>query len=246
MLASEAGAQAYVPAAGDGSWTVAYQNLSVHDHIDYRGERIHRGKTQSHQLFLQLDYGLTDKLALSFGVPFITSKYTGNFAHTYDAFPDHRDEHEIDDGSYNGGWQDYGLGLRYQLWAEPFVLTPFVNVGYPTRDYTYHGHSAIGLRVWSVEIGAQAEKQLAAPLERFYVQAGYGYSIKEEVLGIGIRSSKVNLALGYFFSPRLSGRLIAVWLKSHNGLDFPVDFPPPPSELRFDHDRVQKTDSLNL
>ncbi len=246
LLASKSHAQAYVPAKGDGSWTVAYQNLTIHDHIDFRGSRLDRGQTDTHVLFVRLDYGLTDKLAVSVGVPYIKSKYTGAFPHEHDPFPEHRSEQEIDDGNYNGGLQDYSLGLRYQLRTEPFVLTPFLNVGYPSRDYTFHGHSAIGQRVWSVEVGAEAEKQLAAPLENFFVQGGYGYSVREEVEGISIRSSKVNLSLGYFLSERMSARLLAVWLIPHNGLDFPVDFPPAPDPLRFSHDRVQKTESVNL
>lgn len=246
LLASEAGAQAVVPAKGGGSLTLSYQNTSIRDHITYLGERIDRGHTQSHGMLLRLDYGLTDKWAVTGSVPYIRTRYVGDFGHQHDAFPDHHDEPEIDDGRYHGGWQDYSLGLRYQLRSEPLLVTPFVRVTYPTRDYGYHGHSSIGVRLWRVELGADVAKQFAAPLDKFYVQAGYGYSLREEAVGINIKSSLLRLELGYFPTPRLTTRLFAVWLKTHNGLDFPVDFPPPPSPQFFDHDRLLNTEEINL
>ncbi|MEO7742609.1 MAG: hypothetical protein ABIR98_06720, partial [Usitatibacter sp.] len=133
LFGSEAGAQASVPAEGGGSWTLAYQSISVQDHTDYLGVRASVGKTQSQVLFLGLDYGLTDKLAVSVGVPYIKSKYSGDFPHVHGAFPDHEDEPVIDDGRYHGGLQDYSLGFRYQLWTEPVLVTPFVSLSYPSR-----------------------------------------------------------------------------------------------------------------
>lgn len=246
LFVSEAGAQASVPAEGAGSWTLAYQSISVHDHTDYLGVHNAVGKTQSQVLFLGLDYGLTDKLAVSAGVPYIKSKYVGAFPHVHGDYPGHQDEPLIDDGQYHGGLQDYSLGLRYQLWTEPVLVTPFVSFGYPSRDYTFRGHSAIGTRLWHVELGAGVARQFEPPWDDFYVQARYGYSIREKTQGIGVRSSKLDLELGYTLTPRLSARLLAVWLKTHNGLNVPVDFPPAPNPLGFEHDRLLKTESVNL
>ena len=246
LFGSGAGAQALVPAEGDGSLSVAYQNISVHDHTDYLGVRSPIGTTRSQVLFLRLDYGLTDKLAVSLGLPYIKSKYTGDSPHVHGKFPGHEAEPVIDDGHYNGGWQDYGLGLRYQLWTEPWLVTPFVSSGYPSRDYPFRGHSAIGVRLWRVEFGVNVARQFEPPLDDFYVQSRYGYSIAEKTVGIGIRASILDLELGYFLTPRLSARLFAVWLKTHNGLNLPVDLPPPPDPRAFEHDRLLKTESVNL
>lgn len=246
LFGPDARAQASVPVQGGGSWTTAYQNISVHNHTDFRGQRNSVGKTQSHVLFVGVDYGLTDKLAVSAGVPYIQGKYVGAFPHRHEAFPDHQDEPLIDDGHYHGGLQDYSLGLRYQLLTDPVLFTPFVSVGYPSHDYPFRGHAAIGSRQWHVEVGAAVASQFGPELDDFHVHGRYGYSMREKAQGIGIRRSRLELELGYAVMPRLTARLLGVWLKTHNGKNFPVDFPPAPDPLSFEHDRLLNTESINL
>ena len=89
-------------------------------------------------------------------------------------------------------------------------------------------------------------RELEAPLDAVYIQASYGYSIAEETLGISIRSSKLDVGVEYAFAPRLSARFFAVWLYTHNGLNVPVDFPPAPDPRAYAHDRLLKTEMLNL
>jgi hypothetical protein len=242
----EARAQASVPEEGDGSLTLAGQSISVRYHTDFHGVKTDFGHTQTQMLFLGVDYGLTDKLAVNLGVPYIRSKYVGAFPHVHRDFPGHENDPVIDDGRYHGGLQDFSLGFRYQLRTEPVLVTPFIHVGYPSRDYPYRGHSAIGKRVRQVEIGAYLAKELEAPLEALYVQASYGYSISEETLGISMRASKLDLGLDYALTPRLTARLFAVWLYTHNGLNVPVDFPPAPDPRFYAHDRLLKTKMLNV
>lgn len=245
-FAPEARAQASVPEEGGGLWTLAGQNVIVHDHTDYQGVRGQFGKTDTQMLFLGVDYGLTDKLAINVGVPYVRARYDGTAPHVHGAFPGHENDPMIDDGRYHGGLQDLGLGLRYQLRTDPVLVTPFIFIGYPSRDYPYRGHSAIGKRLRRVELGAYLAKELEEPLDSLYVQASYGYSISEETLGISIRSSKLDLGVDYLLMPRLSVRLFAVWLYTHNGLNVPVDFPPAPDPMAYAHDRLLKTRMLNL
>jgi hypothetical protein len=245
-FAPEARAQASVPEEGGGSWTLAGQNVIVHDHTDYLGIRGQFGKTDTQMLFLGLDYGLTDKLAVNVGVPYVRSRYVGTSPHLHGAFPGHENDPVIDDGRYHGGLQDLGLGVRYQLWTDPVLVTPFIYMGYPSRDYPFRGHSAIGKRLRRVELGAYVAKELEAPLDAFYLQASYGYSINEETEGISVRSSKFDLGVDYLLMPRLSVRVFATWLYTHNGLNVPVDFPPAPDPRFYAHDRLLKTEMLNL
>ena len=245
-FAPDARAQASVPEEGDGSWTLAGQNVTVHHHTDYRGVKSDLGHTQTQMLFLGVDYGLTDKLAVNLGVPYIRAKYVGAFPHVHGGFPGHENDPIIDDGNFHGGLQDLGLGFRYQLWTEPVLVAPFIYVGYPSRDYPYRGHSAIGARLRRVELGAYVGKVLEEPLDALYLQASYGYSISEETLGISMRSSKLDLAVEYAFTSRFSARLFAVWLYTHNGLNVPIDFPPAPDPRAYAHDRLLKTEMLNL
>jgi hypothetical protein len=245
-FAPEARAQASVPEEGDGSWTIAGQNISVHHHTDFRGVKSDLGHTQTQVLFLGVDYGLTDKLAVNLAIPYIRAKYVGAFPHVHGDFPGHEDDPVIDDGNFHGGLQDLSLAVRYQLWTEPVLVTPFIHVGYPSRDYPYRGHSAIGARLRRVELGAYVGRELEAPLDAFYVEGSYGYSISEETLGISIRASKLDLGLNYAFTPRLSARFFVVWLYTHNGLNVPVDFPPAPDPRAYAHDRLLKTEMLNV
>ena len=241
----EARAQASVPEAGGGSVTLAGQDVAVHHHTDYLGRKAAIGSTDTQMLFLGLDYGLTDRLAVNVGVPYIRSRYVGDFPHIHTGFPGHEHDPEIDDGRYHGGLQDFGFGLRYQWLAEPVVVTPFIHIGYPTRDYPYRGHSAIGQRLRRVEFGGYVAREFDEPFEALYVQASYGYSISEKVLDISIRSSKLDLELDYALMPRLTARLFAVWLHTHNGLNVPVDFPPAPDPRAYAHDRLLKTQMFN-
>ena len=245
-FAPDACGQASVPEEGEGSWTLAGQDVSVHHHTDFRGVKADIGHTRTQMLFLGVDYGVTDKLAVNLGIPYIRSKYVGAFPHIHGDFPGHEDDPVIDDGRYHGSFQDLSLAVRYQLWNEPVVVTPFIQVGYPSRDYPYRGHSAIGKRLRQVEFGAYLASGFEGSLEALYVQASYGYSISEEILGISMRSSKLDLGLDYAFTPRLTGRLFAVWLYTHNGLRVPVDFPPAPDPRFYAHDRLLKTEMLNL
>ena len=245
-FAPEARAQASVPDEGGGSWMLAGQNVIVHDHTDYQGVPGQFGKTYTHMLFLGLDYGLTGRLAVNVGLPYVRSKYVGTFPHVHGDFPGHENDPVIDDGRYHGGLQDVSLGVRYQLWTEPVLVTPFIHVGYPSRDYPYRGHSAIGKRLRQVEFGGYLASEFEAPLDALYVQASYGYSISEKAEGIGIRSSKLDLGIDYLLTPRLTARLFAVWLVTHNGLNVPVDFPPPPDPRAYAHDRLLKTRMVNL
>ena len=245
-FAPGARAQASVPEEGDGSWTIAGQNISVHHHTDFRGVKSDLGHTQTQVLFLGVDYGLTDKLAVNLAIPYIRAKYVGAFPHVHGDFPGHEDDPVIDDGNFHGGLQDLSLAVRYQLWTEPVLVTPFIHVGYPSRDYPYRGHSAIGARLRRVELGAYVGRELEAPLDALYVEGSYGYSISEETLGISIRASKLDLGLSYAFTPRLSARFFVVWLYTHNGLNVPVDFPAAPDPRAYAHDRLLKTEMLNL
>lgn len=242
----EARAQASVPEEGGGSWSLAGQSIAVHDHTDYHGVPAAIGKTQTQMLFLGLDYGLTDRLAVNAGIPYVRAKYVGALPHVHGEFPGHENDPVIDDGRYHGGLQDFSLGVRYQLWSEPVLMTPFIHVGYPSRAYPYRGHSAIGKRVRQVEFGAYLARAFEEPLNAFYIQASYGYSISEKTEGIGIRSSKLDLEVDYLITPRLTARLFAVWLITHNGLNVPVDFPPPPDPRAYAHDRLLKTKMFNL
>src|SRR5690242_17398002 len=76
-----AAAQAWVPSRGEGSVSVLYQNLFVHDHFLAGGARVNRGQIQTNNLLFDLTYGLTDRMTVSFAAPFVRTRYAGLAPH---------------------------------------------------------------------------------------------------------------------------------------------------------------------
>lgn len=248
-------AQAWVPGKGHGSISVAVQQLYVKHHLDWRGNEIDAGHITANSVLLNLDYGVTERLALSVGFPYIRKKYVGNRSHDFDVFNNPGDDHdhgdhqhleETDDGRYHGGWQDLSLRLRYNWRSEPWMITPFISFNTPARDYAYFGHAATGTRQDQLGIGVDVGRHFEPPFQNLYFQAGYGYSKVEEKLGIHADYSTLNLDLGYFLTPRWSVRALAVARKTHGGLDFPKDFPRNDDQRFLNHDRIQRVDYVEL
>src|SRR5262245_49779907 len=74
-------AQAWLPGKGWGDVSIAYKHIYVRDHLDMTGKRADKGQIRSHVMSMDLDYGITRRLAFNVGVPLSTLKYTGNDPH---------------------------------------------------------------------------------------------------------------------------------------------------------------------
>jgi hypothetical protein len=249
LAAAPAHAQLSVPGKGEGALTATYQYVGDHYHLTGHGDKVSAGKITGQSLQLRLDYGLTSRLAVSVTAPYMLKRYVGPNPHNPDPF-NHDDDHEhidrIDTGDYHGGWQDLGVGLRYRWRDRPWTITPFVSYSQPSHDYTYFAHSALGTRQKKLALGVFAGRQFGPRFQRLYAQGSYSYTFVEEVLDIGVDYSTLTGEVGYFFTPRFSGRVFATYRKTHGGLEFPYDFPPPRNtELFLNHDRVQRIDYLN-
>jgi hypothetical protein len=264
--AAPARAQLTVPGKGAGSFTVTFQTVTDHYHLDYQGNLVAAGHIKAHSAQLRLDYGLTDRLALNVTAPFVTKRYQGAFPHNPDPYEDdhaafaalsvpgtpvdpaHEGESitRLDDGDFHGGWQDWGVGLRWQWRTRPWMVTPFVNYNQPMRDYTWFAHAAPGTRQRRLALGVAVGRQFGPRFPKLYVQGQYSYTFVEKVQDISVNTSTLNTELGYFFTPRWSGRVFATFRKTHGGLDFPIDFPPPrTTELFLHHDQIQRVDYVN-
>ena len=244
-------AQAWVPARGSGSIQLGYKREVAKHHLDFRGERFSPGDITSESLVMTLEYGITDRLAVTASLPHVRKRYVGAAPHRPDLLEDGHDDHDhdhehgiekIDNGDYHGGWQDFGLKLRYNVRAEPFSITPFVALNYPTNDYVFFGHSAIGTHQQSLQLGVDVGRVFGAPFQNLYAQASYGYSFVEENDGVDVDRSNLTLELGYLFAPRVTGRLLLVGQKVHGGLDFPIDYPSRSDERFLHHDQTMRID----
>lgn len=237
-------ADAWVPLKGTGAVSIGYQHLYVRYHTDSRGNRAVPGTIRDRSVFLTLDYALTDRLALNVGAAYKSNRYQGK---PHPPVEDNHGEQFIDDGDYHSGWADWNIGLRYLWRSDPWAITPYVSFGTPIRDYPTYAHSAAGRGQQRAEIGINAGHRFGPPFQNLYFQGGYGYAFMEVVDHRRVNHSTLSLELGYFLTPRLTGRFTMVGQKTHNGLDFPEDYlPGVDPEQQFHHDQNIRDDYINI
>src|SRR5260221_10273477 len=114
--ARSAQAQAWLPPKGEASLTVGYSRSFADEHIDSQGNiltldaqgipraghpGVGLGTMAWNSADSQLSYGITDRLAVRVGVPFVISRYEGTFPHA--GLPGHQN---VDDGRWHGTCQD--------------------------------------------------------------------------------------------------------------------------------------------
>src|SRR4051812_39311150 len=93
-------AQAWLPAAGEGTVSIQWQNVFSRDHF-VPTTPVDIGHIESHAVVFDVTYGLTDKVAVDVSLPFIASKYDGPQPHPT----------ALDDGAYHGAVQDFRLAV---------------------------------------------------------------------------------------------------------------------------------------
>ncbi len=241
-------AQAWLFPKGEGTVSFSYQNLYIRDHIFPKGEIVDVGHILSHGLIMNVDYSLTDSLALSIGLPYIAADYGGPRPHQL----------PIDNGKYHPTFQDFRIDFRYNLSKRPAVITPFFEVVIPSHDYEYFAHSAVGRRLREYHVGTNVGRRLNPILPNAYLQARYSYSFIERVLDISPNRSEAEVQLGYFLTKRLSVLGLGEWMHVHRGIDHtygipvyqsqygpfnPADWTP---EQWHHHDQILRTTLLDV
>lgn len=242
---SPALAQAWLPQKGQASVTLYYSYIDVGNHLfsgdvidgDVNfGKSVDFGDIRAHAVNLNVEYGISNRLAVTTVVPpAIVSRYKGDLP----------DNAAVDDGVFRGGFQDFRFQARYMAIATPFVLTPFVSVTIPSRDYETLGHTAVGQGLKKVHVGVFAGKLMDFISNNLYAQAAYGYSYAEKHLGMRTNRSNLNATLGYFVTPAVSISSTMYYQRTYGGLDW-LD-PHTNTEEGFNnHDRFSADNHLNL
>ena len=236
-------AQAWTPPKGEGYVSLTFTDTFTKDHFLSSGAKIDIGHIRSVSLVPEVDFGLTDRLAMDFALPIVAAKYYGP------------DPHQIpyDNGSYHGGTQDFSFGARYNWLRRPLMVTPFVRLGVPSRGYTYFAHSAVGTGQRESAFGIALGHQSEIWLPNAYFQAAFSYGIVQKVIGIRPNRSHMILEGGYSISRRLTLRALAESQITNGGLNIPQDYPggpadyPNPPNLRWSHhDQISNVNFLNL
>ena len=211
LLPSRAWAQAFTPPAGVGSVTFAWQFVDNTGHRLSDGFYVERGQSVSMSALAEIEYGVTDRLSVSFGVPYVGAKYTG-------ALPSFSGLPGDDCRCWHSSWQDIGASARYRLGNASWAVTPLVRVGLPSHDYPYQGEAVVGRNLRELQVGAGAGMRFAR-LPSLSVQTVYVYSFVEKALDdVSVNRSNAAFDAGYALGRRFYVRGMAAWQLTHGGL----------------------------
>lgn len=205
--------QAFTLPRGVGAVTIAWQYVDNTGHRMSDGYLREAGESVTTSADLELDYGVTDRLSATLGIPYVFAKYTGSLP------PPSRLPVDACQ-CWHSSFQDISLSARYRLGDDPWAATPLVRYVRPSHDYNYVGEAAVGRNLQEVQVGVSASVRLAGFLPLAGVQAGYTYSFVEKVADVSIDRSNVFVQLGYSLTRRLFVHADGTWQRTHGGLRF--------------------------
>lgn len=208
---SPVAAQAFTLPQGVGAVSVAWQYVDNTGHRLSDGFLRKAGESVTTSAIFELDYGFTDRLSATFGIPYVFAKYTG-------AMPPPSRLPVDSCGCWHSSFQDFSLTARYRLGDEPWAVTPHVRYGRPSHDYPYQGEAVVGRNLQETAVGVNAGARLLGFLPKASVQAGYTYSFVEKVADISIDRSNGFVDLGYALTRRLYARAAGIWQRTPGGL----------------------------
>jgi hypothetical protein len=204
-------AQAWGVPAGVGAASIVFQTIDNTGHRLTDGSMLDGYDSVSRGVMLNLDYAVTDRVSVSFGVPYIAARYTGPEP-SFFALP-------IDDcRCWNRGWQDASITLRYTAVNGAFALTPSISLGLPTHDYASFGEAVLGRNLKEVRFAVDAGQRLDAISPHLSVSGRYSFAVVEQVLDLPNNRSNAAIEAALLVTRRLSTRALLSWQRSHGGL----------------------------
>jgi len=237
-------AQAWLNPRDQGTVSLLYQYGFDRYHAMSQGEAVDRGHTSLQALMLDVDYSLTDRLAVRLGLPLIMGKYDGTQPHLLvRGQPD--TAVAIDDGRYHGGFQDFRFDIRYNVSRKKWMVTPFFMAIVPSHDYPTLGHGAIGTDQREYRVGVNLGRQVG---RKAFVQGRYAFGMVQKIAHIAPKRSYAEAQLGYILTRHLSVQGSTVWNHSHNGIDFINGLFPNnlPEEQYLNHDRISRVNLFDV
>jgi hypothetical protein len=230
-----ADAQAWLPGKGEGTVAVVFTNVKSQDHF-LPDRRYDFGRIDANTILADVTYGITDRVAVTFGVPVVVSRYRGNFPHR---------PITLDDGQWHATTQDFRFSVRYNVMRGPLVVTPFVGTDLPSRTYEFYAHAAPGRRLKEIAGGVSVAKLFA--VQGIILQGRYALTFSEGALEQSRRFSVASIEGGYFVTPSL--RLLAMVSAriGHTGIDlYPDSGAVLPAEVFTHHDQISRESFTNL
>jgi hypothetical protein len=252
-VAAPARAQAWLPAQGEGSVSLMYQDVFVKDHMQTTTP-VDGGQIWTKTLLLDVTYGVTDKLAITFAIPWTAGKFVAGdngkphpLVDLSGPTPVFYGVQPLDDGAYHQTFSDFRFDVRYNITKKWLVLTPFIGTITPSHDYISFAHASPGQKLNELQVGVSGAKQLDTIVPGLFVQGRYAYGFTQQVLDIPHNRSDFGLEVGYFATPRLRLLALSSARLTHGGIDMP---PSPRANLPalqfLYHDQIQREDFLNV
>jgi hypothetical protein len=204
-------AQAFTLPQGVGAVTLAWQYVDNTGHRLTDGFLRKAGESVTTSVILETEYGVTDRLSATVGVPYVWARYTGGLPP--------RSNLPVDAcRCWHSGLQDFSFSARYRLGTESLAFTPHVRYVLPSHDYAFRGEAVLGRNLQETQVGGSVGARLPGILSKASFQAIYSYAFVEEVADLSIDRSNVFFDLGYAVSRRLYVRASANRQETHGGL----------------------------
>jgi hypothetical protein len=237
-----ASAQALTPPAGVGAVTLGSQVVFNTGHRLTDGTLIKGGQSTDVSIFAEVEYGFTNRLAVSMSLVYVFAKYTDQ-----NPPPPFFPYLQVDScHCWNSALQDFGFSALYRFGDDPWAVTPVVRFVVPSHDYDTRGEAVVGRNLFEAQVGLATALRLASVLPKATLQAGYVYSFVEEAAGVSHDRSNGYVTFGYAVTRRLYLLADARWQVTYGGLRFgsPTGDPFfPPGEINTpdlvaEHDRL--------
>lgn len=220
LAATPARAQAFLPAQGEGTVSLLYQDQFYKYHLNPTVEA-NNGQIYAKTLLVDVTYGLSDKIAITFGLPWVATRYSGSAPHQ---LADGSGPNPIDDGTWHSTAQDFRFDVRYNVTRNlahaGIVVTPFVGSIVPSHDYQYYAHAGFGRDLHELQVGASAAKLFEKGIPGLLIQGRYAYGFVEDVVNISHNRSLGSLEAAYFATPKLRLLALSAGEITHGGIDF--------------------------
>jgi hypothetical protein len=150
--------------------------------LDVNGVEGSPETTDAQALIWQVEYGLTDKIAVHGSLPYIFGRYQGENPHTVgrDLQPS-----DLDDGTYHSAFQDFYFGVRYGVLQKPgLAIAPFVEAIVPSHRYETLAQAAVGRDERLLLVGTAVGGFLDNILPGLHYQTRVSYGIAQKVVNI--------------------------------------------------------------
>lgn len=255
LFSGIASAQAWVPEEGETTTSTSYEFIAFGGHFQSDGSRTPQAASRSQSVICEVEYGVTNRLAITASLPIVSARYASTnpptdvvralFEEAVQAVGLNYYNHPfLDDLHYHTTLQDFRINARYNLVSAAVLVTPFIGLEIPSHDYAYVGESAPGRNLKEFQFGTDVARRLDPLLRKSYLEGQLSFAIPESALNIRTSRTNASIELGYLLNHKLAFRGFGHWQHTFNGLHFPADLTTP--ERILTHERLLKANYWHL